>query len=156
MTAILHFTELLFAGWSISITAMVGIFAAVFWVASWSVCFMGAFCQVKRTPMYVAMLSVASAMLVALLLGGLIHGHLPDLANEFTPWGLLILSFVMTSLVFSVPLIQCFWRTSYLQGLSCLAGGFLLILVVLVTVQMTMQPIKSIPARPSVPIFANP
>ena len=155
MPEILKYIESLFEGWTLSTGGLSLVFLGLFLVSSWSICFVGAFCRVKRTPMYVAMLSVGLAVLVSLILAGLTKGFFPDLANEFTPWGLLIVSFLLTSLVFSVPLVQCFWRTSYPQGFFCLAGGFGLLLLAMVTVQMTLQPVKSMSARPTIPIFSE-
>lgn len=143
-------------GGTLSPGVMVLVFFGIFLAASWSICFVAAFCQVRRTPMYVAMLSVGLAVLVSLIVAGLLRGYFPDLANEFTAWGLLMVSFVLTSLVFSVPLIQYFWQVGYFRGLCCLGGGFGLLLVAMLALQYTMQPVRSLPARPSIPIFASP
>ncbi len=155
MTYILSYVQSLFTGWTLSAGGMASVFLGIFLVASWSIAFVGAFCQVRRTPLYVAMLSVGMGMLMSLLLAGLVHGHLPEIANEFTPWGLLITSFVLTSFVFSIPLVQALWHTSYFQGFCCVAGGYFLIVIVMLAIQMSAQPVKSLPARPTIPIFRN-
>lgn len=155
MTYILSYVQSLFTGWTLSAGGMISVFFGIFLVASWSIAFVGAFCQVRRTPLYVAMLSVGMGMLMSLLLAGLVHGHLPEIANEFTPWGLLITSFVLTSFVFSIPLVQALWHTSYFQGFCCVAGGYFLIISVMLAIQMSAQPVKSLPARPTIPIFRN-
>jgi hypothetical protein len=155
MFTLQNYIESLFSGWTLSVGGVVSIFLAVFLISSWSIAFVGAFCRVRRTPLYVAMLSVGMGMLMSLLLAGLVHGHFPEIANEFTPWGLLIISFVLTSFVFSIPLVQALWHTSYFQGFCCVAGGYFLIICVMLAIQMSAQPVKSLPARPTIPIFQN-
>jgi len=155
MSIIQHYIESLFSGWTLSTGGVVSVFSGIFLISSWSIAFVGAFCQVRRTPMYVAMLAVGMGILMSLLLAGLVHGNFPEIANEFTPWGLLITSFVLTSFVFSIPLVQALWHTSYFQGFCCVAGGYFLIICVMLAVQMSAQPVKSLPARPTIPIFSN-
>lgn len=155
MTLFTDYMESLFAGWTLSPGGMISVFLGIFLVSSWSIAFVGAFCQVRRTPLYVAMLAVGMGMLMSLLVAGLVHGHLPEIANEFTPWGLLIISFVLTSFVFSIPLVQALWHTSYFQGFCCVAGGYFFLLCVMLAIQMSAQPVKSLPARPTIPILRN-
>lgn len=153
MSALLPYFESLFAGWTLSAGGMVMVFIGMFLVSSWSIAFVGAFCQVQRTPMYVAMLAVGAGMLISLLIAGLVDAHFPEIANEFTPWGLWITMFLLTSCVFSIPLVQALWHTTYFQGFCCVAGGYFLIISVMMAVQMSAQPVKSLPARPTIPIF---
>ena len=123
--------------------------------AAWSICFVGAFYQVKRTPVTSVLFAMVFGGLTSFLLAMSVWTHFPDLANEFTPVGLWFFSFLLTTLVFSVPLLQWLWKVHYMKSLACLMTGLAFLVVMFVAIQMSMQPVKSMPARPSLPMFLN-
>jgi|GEM_PF-1286051 len=153
MNEVQEFTRVLFSDWSLSGSTSLALALFLYFFASWLVCFAAAFCRVRETNYYVGLLSVGLTLLVSMLLAGLCRYYVPDLANSFTPWGLLVFSSVVGVFVFSVPLIQSFWKTTYLQGLACMAGGILLFLGVMIATQVMVHPAESLPARLSVPLF---
>jgi hypothetical protein len=155
MTEIKTFSDTLFADWSFSSSASGLIFVLLYFTASWLVCVAGAFCKVRETQFYVGLLSVGMGLVVSFLLAGICRFYLPDLASSFTPWGLMIFSMLISALVFSVPLVQCFWQISYPRALMTLAGGYFLFLAVMLAVQVYMQPDVSLPARLKIPIFMD-
>ncbi len=156
MQPILTFTESLFTGWTTPPATVAGVFLLLFLVACWAVCLASVFLKVDKPRLFVVMLSVGMALLVGLLLAGLCHGYFPDLAVEFTPWGLLFFCTLGSSLVFSVPLLQSFWSITYARSLASLSVGVAIFLVAMFAVQTAMKPGKGLSARPNIPIFHEP
>ncbi len=156
MNEIRTFSDALFADWSFSSSGSLSIVILLYLGASWLVSFAGAFCKVRETPLYVSLLAVGMGLLVTFLLAGICRYYLPDLAASFTAWGLLLFCSLVSFVIFSVPLLQCFWHISYPRAMLSLAGGFFLFLSVMLVIQMQMKPDVSLPARFKVPLFANP
>ena len=147
------YLESLFSGSSLTSGTLVLILAVLALAAAWSICFVGAFFQVKRTPISSVIFALVFGTLTSFLLAAGIWDHFADLANEFTPAGLWFFSFVFTTVIFAVPLLQWLWKIHYAKSLFIMTTGMAFLLGLFLVVQMSMQPVKSLPARPTLPLF---
>jgi hypothetical protein len=155
MQQVQMFTEMLFKSWSMDSPGSVGVLLVLYFFGSWLICFAAAFLKVSNPRYYVALLSLGMSILVSLLLAGICRYYLPDLADSFTPSGLMLFSSLASLVVFSVPLLQAFWRVGYFQGFACMLGGILIFFSMFVGFQLLTEPVENLPARLAVPLFED-
>lgn len=149
------FMETLFEAWKLDKPGSVVVALAMYFLAGWLITFAAAFCKVREPRYTVGLLSLGMTLILSLVLSGLCRHFFPDLALSFTPGGLLLFSALIGLLVFSVPLLQVFWRTHYFQGAASMIGGLVLFLLLFVAFQMLSHPIDTLPARLAFPLFED-
>ena len=155
MNEIQSFTDSLLMAWSLDTPGSVGMVLVLYFICSWLICFTAAFCKVRSPRYYVGLLCLGMSILVSLLLAGICRYYLPDLAQSFTPSGLMLFCSLVGVMAFSVPLVQAFWRTGYLQGFACVMGGICLFFLMFVGFQLMTEPVENLPARFAVPLFED-